>query len=157
MESNENPYEENDDLIITYDAMRFLKESGKWGQMLAIVGFVFLGLMVLASFFMGTFMSSLYGDAGGSLYGDAGGSFYGILLGIVYLVMAIIYFFPILYLYKFSTQIKSALNQNDSDLMATAFENMKSMYKFMGIFTIISIGLYFILGVGAFIFSAALF
>ncbi len=149
MESNENPYEDYDDLIITDDAMRFLKESGKWGQMLSIVGFVFIGLMVLGSFFMGTVMTAIYGDAGGA--------FSGILMGGLYFVLAIVYFFPVFYLYKFSTQIKTGLNHNDSDIVANAFENMKSMYKFMGIFIIVMFGLYFFIGVGVVIFGAAIF
>ena len=149
MESNEDLYEESNDMIITDSAMRFLRETGKWGKMLAIVGFVFIGLMVLGSFFVGTLMTPFYEEAGVT--------FPGVLVGGLYFIMAVVYFFPVLYLYKFSTQIKPALYQKDSDLLAIAFENMKSLYKFMGIFTIVMFVLYFVFGVGALILGAAMF
>ncbi len=37
--------------------------------------------------------------------------------------MAVLYFFPIYYLYKYSSSVKTALQFNDSNLLADAFVN----------------------------------
>lgn len=140
METNEHFYEENDDLTISDASMKFLEETGKWGYFMAIVGFVFIALLVVLSFFIGSLM--------GSIYEDMGVPVPGMLMGVIYIIMAAIYFFPVLYLYKFSTKIKVALREIDNMLLEEALENLKSLYKFMGIFTIVSIGLYVLMGLG---------
>ena len=139
MDTHDNPYDENDDLTISDNSMRFLRETGGWGQMLAIIGFCLVGFMVLGGLFMGSLMSSFGGDEL---------PFPSYMIGVLYIIIAVIYFFPILYLYKFSTHIKSALKERDASLIEIAFENQKSLYKFMGIFTIISLAFYVIGGIG---------
>ena len=56
--------------------------------------------------------------------------------------MAIIYFFPILYLYKFSSSIKNGILNSSSDQLDLAFRNLKSHYKFMGILVIVMLAFY---------------
>ena len=63
-------------------------------------------------------------------------------LMITYLVMALLYFMPVLYLFKFSRKMKLALANKNDDILADAFENLKSHYKFIGVLTIIMISLY---------------
>lgn len=116
-----------------------LRETAKWAKFLAIVGFVMVGLMVLGVItilfaFSNTPQSSILGQG---IY--QGLSVFG---AIFYLIIAAIVFFPYLYLYRFSVKMQSALKENNEAVLLQSFENHKSYYKFMGIMTLIMIGLY---------------
>ena len=66
----------------------------------------------------------------------------GLVMTFTYLILAIIYFFPVYYLLQFSNQMKKALTTKNDETLAKAFEMLKSHYKFIGVFTIITISLY---------------
>ena len=65
-----------------------------------------------------------------------------IFMSFIYIVVAIIYLIPTTYLFRFAKGAKSALKNGDEIQLAKALENQKSVYKFMGIFMIITIGFY---------------
>ena len=115
-------------------AIDYLKESAKWSMFLAIMGFIGIGFMVVAALVMGTFMSSLMP--------------YGGFLSGIYILMAVLYFFPIYYLYKYATNIKTSLSENDEEGLATALGYLKSHHKFLGISIIVIISLYILLIIG---------
>ncbi len=116
----------------------FLRNTAKWGKFLAIVGFVMIGLIVLMAIFAGTFFSAVMSGAGADGFGGAGGAF----LSFLYLLFAALYFFPVLYLYKFSNKMQVALLHRNEDLVTESFKNLKSLFKFMGVLTLIMLGFY---------------
>jgi hypothetical protein len=61
---------------------------------------------------------------------------------IFYAVFAIVYFFPLLYLYKFSVKIESALKTLSAEKLEIGLFNLKKHFRFMGILTIVMIALY---------------
>jgi len=107
-----------------------LTETAKWAKFLAIVGFVMLGLIIVAALFMFV--------AGTTNFGGA--SFIGIALG--YLLMAALYFFPTYYLFLFSRKIKLGLNSSIQSEVDEAFANLKKLFKFTGILMIIMLSIY---------------
>lgn len=129
----------NNNLTITPEIKGFLRETAKWGKFLAIVGFVMMGLLVLMGIGMGFFMGSMMADLpeAEGLGGAMGGA-----VGFLYVLIALIYIFPLLYLYKFSSKLKVALAQDDQQYLFDSFQNLKSLFKFMGIFTAIFVGIY---------------
>ena len=137
------------ELEITEDIKGFLKETSSWSYFLAILGFVGIGLMTIFGVFFGAIMSS--GAMGANNPYESLGFSVG-YLGFIYVVLALIYFFPVYYLFNFSKKMKSALRTTNRDDFKLAFSNLKSHYKFMGIFTIIIISIYvliFIIGIFA--------
>ena len=64
----------------------------------------------------------------------------------LYILFGLVYIFPIYYLYQFSVKMKSALLSKDDEILAKAFEMLKSHYKFIGVVTIITLSLY-VLGI----------
>jgi hypothetical protein len=64
------------------------------------------------------------------------------ILGIVYLLMAGIYWIPVTYLYRFSAQMKLALKNNVEQQYTSGFANLKSLFKFFGVFTVAMLVLY---------------
>ena len=146
MESNDNSNQsilKETQLSITENAKQFLSEAGKWGKFISIVGFIAVGLLVVFGVFAGTLFSQLPG------YEDIPGA----LFSIIYIVLAALYFFPILYLYRFSTKVREALNANDEGVLEYALENLKSHYKFIGILMIVMLALYALIFVFALIFG----
>lgn len=139
MENNYYQTETNRNLEVTHQIKDFLLETAKWAKLLAIVGFVSLGLMVLMGLFMGTIMGSLaaMSPEAAAMSGMTGG------LGLIfYILIAILYFFPIKYLYDFSTKVKKAIQITDQNLFTEAMMKLKSHYKFIGILMLIMIILY---------------
>lgn len=127
-------------LKLNNHAKSFLRETAKWTKFLSIVGFVGIGFLVLLAFFGEIVASSL--ETSDSLSFSMEGGMY---LTIFYLIFAAIYFFPVYYLYKFSNNMKKALEINDEDSLTAAFEMLKSHYKFIGILTIIGLSFYVLL------------
>ncbi len=124
------------ELQLTDAAKGFLKETGKWATFLSIVGFIFLGFLILIAFMMFTMGASVFATMSPemSAMGAAG--------GIIYLLIALLNFFPIWYLYKFGSNIKQAFAHNNTEQMTIALESLKSHYKFIGILMIIVLSFY---------------
>lgn len=127
--------ENNTTFQINSTIINFLSEIAKWAKFLAIVGFVGLGILILLGLFLSTILSSV-----STIYPTH--SIGSSLISGMYIIMAAIYFFPILYLYRFSTRLKSAITSNNEQELEEAFKNLKAHYKFIGILAIILLAFY---------------
>lgn len=130
--------EENVELFsLTIDPLtkHNLAETAKWARFLAIVGFVVLGLMVVSGvlFALTLTRSDMVGNQPG-LMAAASGS-----IVVFYLLLAAIAFFPLLFTFRFASQMKTALANNDQALFNAAFQNLKVCLRYLGIVTIISL------------------
>jgi len=121
-------------IVINQEIKDFLLETSKWGKFLAITGYVGVGLLMLMGlgFTIGFTVFSSVTDLGFPIG----------LFGLIYVLIAVLYYFPVTYLYRFSVQIKQGLTSNDQQTVTTGFGNLKSVYKFMGIFTIVILSIY---------------
>ncbi len=142
----------NQGIAITPELESYFKESAKWGSFLAIIGFVFCALMVI----VGLFMAVLFTSAMSSL-SDSGpmGLMSGPLVGVLYILLAGIYFFPSRYLYRFAKNLKVARTSGDQSSYIESFKNLKSLFKFMGIFMVIILAFYAIIFIVASIAGVA--
>jgi Family of unknown function (DUF5362) len=130
------------ELSIDHESSQYLTETARWAKFLAIVGFVTCGLLAVLSFFIGSLLSrnvfAPYGsDGAAAISGAAGG-----LITALYLAFALLYFFPCLFLYQFSIRLKAALRDNDQVKLNQSLKSQKSLFKFIGILTIIVLGFY---------------
>mgnify|MGYP001091583914 CR=1 FL=1 len=128
-------------IAISDTALAYLKETSKWTKFLAVLGLIFVGIITIAAFFVGKIFSSI---PVAGLDGITSGFAY--LFTFIYLVIGLVYFFPSWYLFKFSSQLKTALTNKDSDALDEAFSNHKSFYKFFGVFTIVFLSIYVVFG-----------
>ena len=134
-----NPITQLEQLTITGASKSFLKETAKWAKFLAIIGFILIALMLVFAAFSTTIFNMVAKMQPGipeSL---------GLSMAITNLVLAIIYFFPVYYLLQFSNKMKKALSTKNDETLANAFEMLKSHYKFIGVFTVITLSLYALL------------
>lgn len=135
MMETKSPFEQFEELRIDRISREFLAETAKWANFLSILGFIGIGLMmVVALFIMVIGASTSFGPFGG-----------GVFVGIFYILIAGFYFVPINYLYKFSSNMKNALRTNNQASLTSSFEYIKSHYKFIGILTIVIMGIYILM------------
>jgi heme/copper-type cytochrome/quinol oxidase subunit 2 len=73
------------------------------------------------------------------------GGVMGIFMFIIMLIFAVIYFFPLLYLLRFSTYTKNAIANLDGNLLTLGLKNLKMYWKYIGILIIVVISLYILL------------
>lgn len=123
---------EHQNLIITDSIKTDLYETAKWGKFMSIVGFVSVGFLLLMAF------SLLF-------TGNLGQQFGGISQAFVsgfYFVIAIIYIFPVVFLYRYSKEIKKAMHGDDRVELENAFGNLKKLFVFFGIVTALTLLFY---------------
>ncbi len=124
----------------------YLLETTRWTKFLAIMGFIFIGLLIIVAlaFLVAGSALSAYSSSGLALLGATGGS-------IFFLVIIALYVYPVYALWKFSTNMKSGINMANQEQIIEGFRYQKNMYRFMGILMIIVLAFY-LLGIISSIF-----
>ena len=128
---------------IDEDIKSFFFEIAKWSRFLGIVGYIGVGILILIAFFITPFLKMI---PNADLQNIPATS-----LAVVYFILAGVYFFPVNYLYKFGKQTQESLEEDNQEGFKSAVENLKSHYKFIGVFTAVLISMY------ALIFLTAIF
>lgn len=125
------------DLQLDQQSFSYFAESAKWAKFIAIVGFVFCGLMVIVALFAGTIFATMFASMGSGMGMVGGGAF-----TVVYLIFAALWFFPCLYLYRFATQMQQAIQSNEQNKIQQSLRNLKSYFRFLGILFIVVLSFY---------------
>jgi hypothetical protein len=131
--SNESLFE----LAIDEQSTSYLSDIARWAKFLSIVGFILCGMIIMGALLAASIVSEShsYSRSTGFVLGVfAIGSVYEAM---VYIVVVLLGFFPLLYLYNFSTKMQMALRNNDQGNLHASFNNLRSCFKFVGILTII--------------------
>jgi hypothetical protein len=128
-------------LSIDPAAKAHLSEAARWAKFLAIVGFVFIGIVVIAALFAGAIFST-YLNAFSAQGGEAVARGMGFGITLYMLACAAVGFFPCLFLFRFSVKAKAALASGDQEGLNTSFQNLKKYFRYIGILTIIFLALY---------------
>ncbi|MEP6617348.1 MAG: DUF5362 family protein [Ginsengibacter sp.] len=125
------------ELQLSAASQQYLSVAAKWGKFLAIIGFIFSGLITTMGFFMGPLLAK-YMRSGSLSYSYLS----PLLVTGIYIFLAVVFFFPCLNLFRFSGKIQDALDNNNQESLDSAFLNLKSIFKFYGIVTIIVLSFY---------------
>lgn len=120
--------------VINSDIKAYLLETAKWGKFLAIIGYILIGIISLIGLFMVIGMSALTRSTN-SGYPMS-------LIGLIYILITAFYYFPVHYLYTSSVQLKGGLLTDNLSAITSGFRNQKSMFKFMGVMTIVVLSIY---------------
>ncbi|HYK76021.1 MAG TPA: hypothetical protein VEV16_03530 [Daejeonella sp.] len=125
----DNTLNESPSLKIELDPIGIdhLKEVHRWTKLLSIIGFVFLGIMLGIGIF-GLISASMWRATW--------------LFALPLFLIVLIYYFPIYYLWKFSTLSKQSILNKDADALSTALKYLKLHYRSMAILLIILILIY---------------
>jgi len=126
-------------------AKAHLAEAARWARFLAIVGFIMCGLVVVVGIFAGSIFGTMASSFGGTAGLTPGGVGFSAFFAVIYIVMALVIFFPYLFLFRFANKMKTALVSNDQTTLNTSFQNLKIMFRYVGIVTIIGLAFYAII------------
>ena len=137
------PITQLEQLTVTKASKSYLSEIATWARFFAILGFIFIGLLLVFAFFAVPIFGTVTKSQSG-VPDDLGS-----IMLVTNVLIAFVYFFPLYYLLQFSKKIKKALKTKNDQMLAKAFQMLKSHYKFIGVLTIISISLYFLFFISA--------
>lgn len=111
----------------------YLLETTRWTKFLAIMGFIFIGFMLLVIALMMFVNASDLKAIGGIP------SYVGILMIMFYVLIAVALLLPAVSLLKFSTNMKTGIQTKNIELVSEGFRHQKNLFKYTGIITIILI------------------
>lgn len=120
---------DSDQLKINNSIKENLITAAKWARFLAIIGFVFTGFMGIASLFV--LVTAMASGIGMLMF-----------MAVVYIGLTVVMIFPALYLIRFAGSTEKGLNSNKQGEFDYGIQNLKSLFKFTGIYTIVVIVLY---------------
>ena len=123
-----------DQIVVSESALGYLNATRPWVKFLAIVGFVFIGLMVIVGLIMTFAFSALPAQPGTP-------ALFGPIFGVLYILMAFLYVMPCLFMYRYAKAI-AAIPGTGQGALEEALKNQKSFWKFMGILMIVVLCLY---------------
>jgi cytochrome oxidase assembly protein ShyY1 len=119
------------------ECIKDLDKTRKWAMFLAVFGFIVSGVLLIVGIFAVVFFSIFN-------KGDTSTIYPGWYICSVLIASAILYFFPVLYLYRFSKNMSGAVKTNDKTLVTTAFQNLRYSFTWFGILVIVAIAVYII-------------
>jgi hypothetical protein len=125
---------QNKPFELTNNSLNHLSETRKWTLFMSILGFIFIGLCIIGiPLIVAT--SAALGVKGS-----------GLLTIVPLILFSVLYFFPIYYLFKFSSNSKKAILNTDGLSLEIALKYLKFHYRFMGILFIVAVIMYFVIG-----------
>jgi len=121
---------ENKRIEIGPETLNCLNTTRKWTMFLAISGFIFLGLIIALGLIAGTFLSAF--NLNDSTLGIP-----DLLMIVIFFVLALVYFFPVLFLFRFSKHASNGVATLNSQEFHKAFKYLKRFFIYIGILLII--------------------
>jgi len=122
---------------IEQETLNHLNTTRKWAMFLAIVGFIFLGLLIIIGLIAGTFLTAFS-------TGEKGLGIPESLMFIPVLLLIVLYFFPVLFLFRFSKHTSHAIRTFDKLEFHKAIKNLKAYFAYIGILIIIVLSIYIV-------------
>jgi Na+/phosphate symporter len=120
---------------IEQETLNNLNTTRKWTMFIAILGFIFLGLLIVVGAIAGTFLMAF----------NSNEKVLGIpesLMFIPLLFLALVYFPPVLFLFRFSKHAGHAVHTFDKKEMHGAIRNLKLYFAYLGVLIIVILTFY---------------
>lgn len=141
---------EENRLYITEENKKDMITTSRWGKFLAILGYLFIGLMVLIGL-----VATIGGFFAQGMFGSAF-PFPIWIFGLFYLLISALYFMPVHKMYLMCDHMRKSVDGNNQQNLNSAFSNLAKLYKYSGIMVIVMILLYFLLIISAVMYSYTL-
>lgn len=112
-----------------------LNSTRKWTMFLSVLGFIFLGLLIVAglatSLFLSTFKTS-----------EANLGIPESLMILIFIIVGAIYFFPVFFLFRFSRNTRDAIQNLDQQKLQKGIRNLRLYFTYIGIMVIVVLTIY---------------
>ena len=126
---------------ISPETLNNLNTTRKWTMFLSILGFIFLGLLIAFGLVTSTFLTIFK-------LKDTNPGLPEMVIIIGFFAAAAIYFFSILFLFRFSINIRDAVHEHDMNKLDKAFKYLRTFFSYIGIIMIIILSIYIVAIVG---------
>lgn len=126
---------ENKKFEIGPEIIKHLNATRKWSRFLAILGFIVLGLLTILGLITSTFLSVFS-------IGESGRVIPEYIMILLFAVAVVMFFFPGLFLFRFSKYTSLAVKTSDTRSLLKAFRYMRLYFMSIGILIITIIAAY---------------
>lgn len=152
METIDSNLNNGSQVEISPEVSGFILEMARWGKILSIIGFIGVGIFFIALVF-GVSALSMFSNTQG-LDMPAGSS---VGMGVGMMLVSLIYIIPLVYLYRGSVALKKSIDFQTQDDLISGFSNYKSLFKFIGILTVLFVGIYALVFIVAILAGGGMF
>jgi hypothetical protein len=125
---------------LTSESISYLQKAARWGKFLAILGFIVSGLLIVGGIMMSFVLNSLTDELV-----PLNMPFSPKILSLIYIIFAGIYLIPVIFLNSFSNNVIRAVNLSSTEKMTVSFRNLKNLFVFVGISTVVILTFYTII------------
>jgi hypothetical protein len=122
--------------ILTAEMIRSLKDASPWIRFIGILGYIGAGFLIAAGIVMAVALTVT-----GNTRSTGAVGFASSFMGFIYVVMGVLAFFPARFTHKFGGKIRNYLLSGAEKDLEEALKNNKSLWKFIGIMTIVYMAL----------------
>ena len=126
------------DLNLSPSVQKYLKTAARWAKFLALMGFVFVGLMILAGLFIGV----IYNITESDMMMDQEMSIPSLLLSFLYISLAVILLIPNLFMNSFANKMVKSIENRDEILLSKSFRSLKNWFLYFFLSVVVLIILY---------------
>jgi hypothetical protein len=120
---------------IEQETLNNINTTRKWTMFISILGFIFLGLLFVIGAITGSFLIAF--NSNEKVLGITES-----LMFIPIILLALLYFFPVLFLFRFSKHAGNAVHKLDKTALHNAIKNLKYFFVYMGVLIIVILILY---------------
>ena len=129
----ENPIENN--MELGPGELKNLNSTRKWTMFLSVLGFIFLGLLIVVGVATSTFLTAFKSKEVNLGVPES-------LMIVLFIIIAAIYFLPVLFLFHFSRNTRDAIHNHDKLKLEKAFRNLRTYFTYIGVLVIIVLTIY---------------
>lgn len=114
-----------EELYLDASLLNNLYDMAKWGKVLAVMGFILSGFILVFGLFMQRMLQSQSTQV---LISDVGLSGFTM---VVYAFVALVYFFPSLYLFNFAVSMQQGVQGRSRQKVGKAIGKLRVLFKFL--------------------------
>ena len=129
---------------VSVEAVELLRKTKPWVRFFSVLGIIGIVLMALGA--MAMVLMSFGPFRAMPLIARIG-------VGVLYLVIACLYIPPVLFLHRYAGRIRDLVDENSSQNLENALRAQKSFWKYIGMFTVITMCIYILVLVGVLVTS----
>jgi hypothetical protein len=124
---------------VSAEAVELLRKTKPWVRFFSVLGIFGVILMTLGALAMGLLSFGPLRTM--PLVARIG-------MGLLYVVLAFLYLPPVLYLHRYASRIRDLVSENSFQNLELALSAQKSFWKYLGMFTVITLVIYFLVLAG---------
>ena len=112
-----------------------LNSTRKWTTFLAVLGFIFLGLLLIAGLATSVFLTTFKTTEANMGIPES-------IMILLIIIVGFIYFFPVFFLLRFSRNIRDAIQNLDQKKLQRGFRSLRLYFTYIGILVIVVLTIY---------------